>query len=184
MSGRRTGTHFAWTCSAILAAGFPRECQIFFSLSLPKAGAGLSSRERGSKSAVMAQLIERAPAREHMPALLDQLALRRSTAALLDGGTPLPRRACPELINGSGHLTRRRDGRFHPRLRCEPGGLLHTPPGGTACESHARGSPSPSTLKFRSAERPSSEWGYDPGYWCDPAASRRKFNSGSFSLRR
>src|SRR4051812_11271068 len=35
MSGRRTGVHFAWTCSAILAAGFPRERRIFFSLSLP-----------------------------------------------------------------------------------------------------------------------------------------------------
>jgi len=42
MAGRRTGAHFAWPCSAILAAGFPRECQIFFSI------CSLNKRERSA----------------------------------------------------------------------------------------------------------------------------------------
>ena len=46
--------------------------------------------------------------------------------------------ACQSSL-GSGQLTRRRDGRFHPRLHCEPGGLLHTSPEGRPARACARG---------------------------------------------
>jgi len=80
------------------------------------------------------------------------LALRRSTAAFMDGGTPLPRRMC----QGYYPLTsiRRRDGRFHPGLHSKPGGLLHTSPGGTIA-NRARRVAAPHPRQATPAERPS-----------------------------
>ena len=117
MSGRRTGVHpFAWTCSAILAAEF-RASVRWISLVLPQ------KRER---SAVRRNCLERAPAREHVPILRDQLALRRSTA-MFRRWDPSASPTCHGYYPMA--LGRRRDGRFHPRLLSEPGGLLHTSPG-------------------------------------------------------
>jgi len=53
--------------------------------------------------------------------------------------------ACPGSL-GPDHLTRRRDGRFHPGLPDEPGGLLHTSPGSRPAKP-ARGAPSPFTSR-------------------------------------
>jgi hypothetical protein len=55
-------------------------------------------------------------------------------------------------------LFRRRDGRFHPRLLSEPGGLLHTSPGTRFARPCAR-APHPIHAQFAS-RTPLSEWGY------------------------
>ena len=78
--------------------------------------------------------------------------------------------ACPGSL-GPDHLTRRRDGRFHPRLRCEPGGLLHTSPEGRLAKP-ARGAPSPFTSRI-ACRTPLKRMGIRLDYSPNAAASSR-----------
>ena len=154
MSGRRTGFHFAWTCSAPLAAGICRSTRRSPSIGSPQKG-GARFRAPKARERVLAPIRgSGAPS----GAMILRRLLRRAAPACEAGSPygappgvirwwdPSAPAACRSSL-GSGHLTRRRDGRFHPGLPCEPGGLLHTSPGDRLARP-VRGSPPPFTLSL------------------------------------
>ena len=149
MSGRRTGFHFAWTCSVVLAADIRASSGSFFRCP-QKRGRVFAPSKRGSGAPYGAG---RGPALCEGQAT--SLAIGRPRLTALHCGVIRwwDPSAPPERHGSLGpDITRRRDGRLHPGLHCEPGGLLHTSPGSRLAKP-ARGAPSPSTL---SVARPSA----------------------------
>ena len=68
MSGRRTGAHFAWTCSSFLAGGFPPELSVrFFRSALPPKARSASSLPKGSGAPFRHPHLPQKPTSTHRP---------------------------------------------------------------------------------------------------------------------
>ena len=139
-----TSPGHARSCSLRISA----RASVMFSILLPREGA---ERRKGA-------MYPPRSCEERTGLAIDRFRLTALHLGVIRWWDPSAPPACPGSL-GPDHLTRRRDGRFHPGLPDEPGGLLHTSPEGTACESHARGSPIPIHIRF-ACRTPLSEWGY------------------------
>ncbi len=103
----------------------------------PKRGSGCWLPQERERSAVRRNLLLTCSlAREHVPILARPArptALHRGVLRRWDpSASPTCHGYCPMALG------RRRDGRFHPRLLSEPGGLLHASPGAWLARPCAR----------------------------------------------
>jgi len=150
-----TSPGHARSCSLRISA---RASDFHFDLLPTKRGEPVLAPKKRERSAVKAQMYPPRSCEERTGLAIDRFRLTALHLGVIRWWDPSAPPACPGSL-GPDHLTRRRDGRFHPGLPDEPGGLLHTSPEGTACESHARGSPIPIHIRF-ACRTPLSEWGY------------------------
>ena len=156
MSGRRTGIHFAWPCSAVLAAEIRASARFSFRFApAQKRGARLCSQER-ERSAARRNGIEAAPAKEPHR-LARPVRLTALHCGVIRWWDPSAPPACRSSL-GFGHLTRRRDGRFHPNpLQWGRRPSPHISRG-QACESPGAGR-RPHSRSVSLCRAPLSEWG-------------------------
>ena len=158
--------------------GIPRELRILFSIcSLSGAktrsallhGSGFCAPfKRGSGAPKGAMVVHSRALARHAPALRQPVRLTALHCGVIRWWDPSAPPACPGSL-GPDQLTRRRDGRFHPGLHDEPGGLLHTSPGSRLAKP-ARGAPSPFTSRI-ACRTPLKRTGRSPTY------GNRKFQS-------
>jgi hypothetical protein len=133
---RRTGFYFAWACSPGLASGFSAGVfRRLFSLRSQSAGAGLllptkrarihsHKRERSAvKGATVVSVLPRGSTCRPCGTSSPYGAPLRRFRRWDPSASPGRHGYCPMA------LFRRRDGRFHPMLLSEQGGLLHSSPG-------------------------------------------------------
>lgn len=139
----------------------------FFRGSFPVVLIDGSLDQKRERSAVRRIGLEAAPATEPHR-LARPVRLTALHLGVIRWWDPSASPACRSSL-GSGHLTRQRDGRFHPRLHDEPGGLLHTSPGNRLARP-VRGSPSPFTLSLALQSVP-QRMGMTPRYSEHPTAS-------------
>jgi hypothetical protein len=151
MSGRRTGVHFAWTCSAILAAGFPRECQIFFSICSRKAGAVSLLPKEGAERR-KAQLRSGGSRRGNRGPIRRPVAPDGAPLGVIRWWDP----SAPPDRQGSLGPDRHPSDATEDSIRSPfsgLGGLLHTSPGNRSAKTCARGAV-PIHIQFRLQDAP------------------------------
>ena len=151
---------FAWTCSIVLAADIRASCNFSFRFAPACGSVSGGSLKRGSGAPQGATVFHRVLLREHGTGLRGRFSPDGAPLRCLRRWDPSASPTCHGYCPMA--LGRRRDGRFHPMLLSEQGGLLHSSPGRTVCETmHAGTAPHSRSVRLENVPQ---RMGMNPRY--------------------